>query len=309
MDKERILIIKLGAFGDFILASGLMSAIRSHHANAQITLLTTRPFVDLGRACPFVDEVWVDTRPKIWNVGAWWGLRRRLRAAGFRRVYDLQTSDRTAFYYNLFWPGPKPEWSGIAKGCSHPHTNPARDSLHALASRTEQLREAGIEAIPGPDISWLAADVSRFGLAGDYVLLVPGAAPHRPEKRWPVACFADLGRRLKDRGVRPVLIGTGADRRALDGIAAALPDVLDLGGKTDFAELATLARGAKTVIGNDTGPMHLAAAAGAPTLVLFSGASDPALSAPQGEKVAVLRRDPLSALTVDEVWTQIAEML
>ena len=309
MDKERILVIKLSAFGDFVLATGLMAAIRTHHPAAHIVLLTTKPYAGLGAACPFVDEVWTDPRPKLWNVAGWLSLRRRLREGHFSRVYDLQTSDRTAFYFRLLGPGARPEWSGIAAGCSHPHLNPGRDRMHAFDSRAEQLRDAGIADIPPPDVSWLTADISALGVTGRYALLVPGGAAHRPDKRWPHGHFADIGARLLAQNIRPVLIGTSADRDALDGVLAALPGALDLGGKTDFAELATLARGAVVALGNDTGPMHLIAAAGTPVLVLFSNASDPALSAPRGEAVRILRRDPLGALGPDEVWTQIAEML
>jgi ADP-heptose:LPS heptosyltransferase len=54
-------------------------------------------------------------------------------------------------------------------------------------------------------------------------------------------------------------------------------------------------------VGNDTGPMHLVVAGGASATVLYSAASDPALTAPRGTRVSILRRDDLAALTVEEV--------
>jgi len=84
-----------------------------------------------------------------------------------------------------------------------------------------------------------------------------------------------------------------------------VPEGVNLGGKTSFEEIAVLARMALGAIGNDTGPMHLIAASGAPSLVLFSSESDPDLCAPrpgaQGGKVAVLRKPDLVALSVSEV--------
>ena len=77
-------------------------AIRAHHADARITLLTTAPFVDLAQACGYFDEVWIDGRPSIMQFGDWLALGRKLRAGGFARVYDLQTSDRSATYFRLF---------------------------------------------------------------------------------------------------------------------------------------------------------------------------------------------------------------
>ena len=63
----------------------------------------------------------------------------------------------------------------------------------------------------------------------------------------------------------------------------------------------SLARAAAVAIGNDTGPMHLIATAGCPSIVLFSGDSDPALCAPRGPLVDVLRRPDLATLDVDTV--------
>ena len=83
-------------------------------------------------------------------------------------------------------------------------------------------------------------------------------------------------------------------------IQRATPRARDLTGRTDFASVATLGAKAALAVGNDTGPLHLAAAAGAPTIVLFSKASDPALSAPRG-RVAILRADNLADLPVAQV--------
>src|SRR5690606_19127730 len=79
-----------------------------------------------------------------------------------------------------------------------------------------------------------------------------------------------------------------------------LPGVRDLTGRTDFARIAALGARAALVVGNDTGPLHLAAAAGAPTIVLFSKASDPALAAPRGH-VTVLQAADLAELPVETV--------
>jgi ADP-heptose:LPS heptosyltransferase len=296
--SERILVIKLGALGDVVLALGPMAAIRQHHPGARITALTTPPYEALLSASPYVDEVWTDTRPRFWQITAWRKLRRRLREAGFTRVYDLQTSDRSTFYFHLLGVGP--EWSGIAPGCTHPHDNPERDRMHTVERQAEQLRLAGIAAVPPPDLSWLKADTLRFALKAPYALLAPGGAETRPRKRWPVERFAALASSLAAQGIQPVILGTAPERPLADAIRAACPSARDLVGETNFAEIATLARGARVAVGNDTGPMHLIAAAGCPSVVLFSDDSDPALCAPRG-KVSVLRRPDLADLPLDDV--------
>ncbi|MHA1568253.1 MAG: glycosyltransferase family 9 protein, partial [Alphaproteobacteria bacterium] len=89
-------------------------------------------------------------------------------------------------------------------------------------------------------------------------------------------------------------------------IIAACPAARDLTGRTDFLDIAVLARAAAGAVGNDTGPMHLIAAAGCPALVLFSHESDPALCAPRGPRVVLLRRPDLARLTLDEAWDKLA---
>lgn len=296
----RILVVKLGALGDFVQAMGPAAAIRAHHRDAEITLLTAAPFAALGRAAPYFDRVWVDERPGLARPFALLRLRRRLREGGFDRVYDLQTSDRSSFYFQLMRPGARPEWSGIASGASHPHANPARDRMHTLDRQAEQLRVAGIAAMPSPDLSWAASDLARFALPERILLLAPGGAPHRPAKRWPSENFAALARHAAAVGVTPVVVGGAAERKLGAAIAAAAPAALDLTGRTSFADLVALGERALHAVGNDTGPMHLIVAGGASATVLFSAASDPALTAPRG-RVTVLRRDDLASLRAEEV--------
>ena len=99
----------------------------------------------------------------------------------------------------------------------------------------------------------------------------------------------------------PVLIGTAAEGGVNAMIATFCDAARDLTGETGFADIVVLARGAAGAVGNDTGPMHLIATAGAPSLVLFSQASNPDLCAPRGAAVTVLRRPVLAELAVDEV--------
>ena len=303
---ERILLIKLGALGDFVQAMGPAAAIRSHHPEAEITLLTTAPYRALGEAAPYFDRVWVDERPRFTRPLALWRLRRQLRGARFQRVYDLQTSDRSSFYYHLMGPGRRPEWSGIAHGASHPHANPARDLQHTLDRQAEQLSMAGIAAVPPPDLSWAATDLCGFTLPERMLLLVPGGSAHRPRKRWPIENFVALASRAVAQGLTPVVLGGRGEAPLGAALVAGCPTALDLTGRTSFGDIVALGRRARYAVGNDTGPMHLIAAAGCPLTVLYSSASDPALTAPRGPTVTVLRRPDLAGLGVEEVAATLA---
>jgi len=299
--KPRILVIKLGALGDFVQAMGPAAAIRAHHPDAEITLLTTAPFAELARAAPYFDRVWIDERAGSVDLLALWRLRGQLRGGDFERVYDLQTSARSSWYYHLMGPGARPQWSGIARGASHPHANSERDFMHTLDRQADQLRMAGIASVPPPDLGWAKRDIARFSLSARFVLLVPGGAPHRPEKRWPLENYAALARLIAARGATPVVIGGKEEAVLGAAIMAACPAAVDLTNQTTFFDLVGLGAGALAAIGNDTGPMHLIVAAGSPATVLYSSASDPALTQPRGARVTILRRANLATLRVDEV--------
>jgi len=313
---ERILVIKLSALGDFVLALAAMRRIRQHHAKAHITLLTTPAFEGLAKICPYFNAVDTGGRPE--GFPAWMELRKRLKAANYDRVYDLQTSAHSNRIFQVLRPNPPP-WSGIAFGCSLPHRNPLRNAMHTLERQADQLMYAGIwpdaptapGTAPPPDLSWIwKSRPPERPVAGavkhrPYVLFVPGGSAHRPDKRWPVERYAELARVLYGRGFDVVVVGGPQETALAHEIQRQTPRARDLTGRTDFASIAALGAKAALAVGNDTGPLHLVAAAGAPTVVLFSKASDPALSAPRGQ-VAVLQADDLADLPVVRVIQAVA---
>ena len=218
----------------------------------------------------------LDARPGWWNLPGLWRLARRLR--GFDFVYDLQTSARSSQYFRL---AGRPPWSGIARGASHPHANPGRDAMHTIERQREQLAMAGIAAIAAPDLGWLAAAGRGFDLPRPYALLAPGAAPHRPAKRWPVARFAALAAALAARGLAPVVIGTAAEAPLADAIRATCGAAIDLTGRTTLPDIGDARRRRRRARSATTpGRCTSAAAMGCRCVVLFSADSDPALTAP-----------------------------
>lgn len=311
MEPKTVLVIKLSALGDFVLALAAMARIRQAHPAARITLLTTPAFEGLARTCPYVDVIDSGGRPE--GFKAWMALRKRLRAQRFDRVYDLQTSAHSNRIFQLLRPRP-PAWSGIAWGCSLPHRNRGRDALHTLERQADQLKEAGAwpdaptapGSAPAPNVSWLWSGVAMpdpAAAARPLALLVPGGSAHRLDKRWPAARFGEIAQRLNAAGCDVVVIGGPQESDLAKTIRATAPRARDLTGRTDLAGLAVWGAKAAIAIGNDTGPMHLIAAAGAPSVVLFSNASDPALAAPRG-RVAVLQTADMTALESDAVWRE-----
>jgi ADP-heptose:LPS heptosyltransferase len=305
---SRILVIKLGALGNVILSLGPFAAIRRHHAGAHITLLTTAPYAAWLSGAPWFDAVWIDERSAWWDMPGWLHLRRRLIDGQFERAYDLQTSSRSSRYFQLLPRSRRPDWSGIAPGCAFPDRDPQRDLLHDIDRQFGQLRQAGITEREPANLSWSRGDISQFALPGRFALLAPGSAPHRLVKRWPISQYSALATMLAARGVTPVIIGTAPEQPLARAISEVVLGTVDLTGRTDFAQLVSLARTAQVAIGNDTGPMHLIATVGCPSVVLFSRDSDPALCAPRGRCVSVLRRPDLSQLDACTVMQAVDNM-
>ena len=94
-----------------------------------------------------------------------------------------------------------------------------------------------------------------------------------------------------------VIVGTVADRDAGDAVLKDAPNCIDLIGQTDLAQLASLFAGCGGVIGNDTGPVFLAARSGTATLMVMGRDTNPQMSAPVGARAGWIRQDAISAVT------------
>ncbi len=291
---KRILVIRLGALGDFAQSFPAFAAIRLHHAADHVTLLTTPPFASLALESPWFDQVRVDTRPAWFDLPTLLRLRRQLR--GFDFVYDLQTSRRSARYFTL---AGRPPWSGVAPGCSHPQLNPRRGDLHTVPRHRDQLAVAGVTETPEPDVSWLASQGPT--LPPPYAILAPGTSgTHGGAKSWPLPRYAELAVALAARGLTPVVVGTESDHAAAAAIKHAAPATIDMTGRTTLQELAGLAFRAAVAIGGDTGPIHLAGVMGCPVVALFSPFSHPVTAKPLGPSV-VVQAETLADLPVARV--------
>jgi ADP-heptose:LPS heptosyltransferase len=293
--RPRILVIRLGALGDLVQAFDAFHAIRQRHAAAEIILLTAPAFVPFARAMPWFDTVWADSRGRspMHYLRMGWCLRR----ARLAQVYDLQNKPRTARYRLLL--GAHVPWSRAPAGLAgHNHDR-------YLA----QLAAAGIPPAGPAPLAWLGGGTPLALPPSPFVLLVPGCSPHLPHKRWPPERFAALARDLGGRGIGTVMVGTAADRGPADALRAMVPGLADLVGRTDLLQLADVARQAVACVGNDTGPVFLAAAIGCPTLMLMSRHTDPLRSAPWGPRVAWIKRDELASLEAGEVAAALQGLL
>jgi len=320
---KRVLVIKLSSLGDFVLALGAARIVRETHPSARITLLTTPPYKAFAEKCPYFDIIETDGRPD--GIRTTRELISRIRKAKYDIVYDFQTSGRTANYFKaLNLPGRKPPlWSGHAEGCAFPHANPDRAHMHTIDRLAEQLSDAGIgpdggytrETAPMPQLDWIPPALSHrpslqpayFNLHGDYALIIPGASEHRAAKRWPAEHFGTLAKMIASAGMTPVVLGTKTESPIAQAMQRIEPKLLNLVTRTDVFQIATLAASARFVVGNDTGPMHIATLAGAPGVALFATSeSSPEQAAPRGPKHVIVVHDAvLSSVSPQDVWQAV----
>jgi len=304
----RILVIKLGALGDIMQAEGAMHDIRLHHQNDEITVMTTPAYKRLMERCPWVDRIFIDKRESRFRLDHMLDLRRRLRRERFDRVYDLQQVGRTNFYFRFFLRDTP--WMGGAQGCSWYCRRPA--DCCAADHFAESLAQVGVEVrhCVHCDVSWMADDVepiiARTGLDHPYVVLIPGGSAGHPEKRWPY--YSELAVMLIHSGWQ-VVTAPGPDEMELSRLIGGTMLLNDDGSFLDMFKLAGILRKASFVVGNDTGPTHIAVHLQVPGLALFSRHIPAAFSGIQHGRFNWIEKPDLHDLSVSEVMQHLIPLL
>jgi len=304
MNADRILVIKLGAFGDIVMAEGVYRDLRAAHPDAVITVLTRPAFARLFRRCPAFDRVLTEPRASRFRpdrVLAFWAA---LRREGFGRVYDLQNNRRTAVLRHLVLRSAI--WSTLPvlpPDQRSPETKP-----RMMVRFAAQLAAAGVPVLHthDPDPAWMVDDagdaLAAAGIGGPYVVLIPGSSANLRHKRWPA--YADLAAALAARGVAAVTV-PGPDEIDLCR-ALPVPALLEADGRPlDWFRLAGVLARAALVVGNDTGPTHLGVHLGRPAVALFGSHVSPERTGLLRPWVAVLRRPSIADIALADVLAAI----
>ena len=281
----RILVIKHGALGDMVQGFDSFAGLRAGRPEARITLLTSPPFSDLMRMTPWFDEVVEDRRRPVFDVPQMLRIRSLLHQE-WEMIVDLQCSRRTSRYHRFLTPSAT-RWLGTSSSASDPY--PDFTGVNNVERMKVAAKMAGGVGSVTAQLDWLGS--AKASISKQAVVLVPGCSPAKPSKRWPAAHFAAVARELMASGWDVAIVGTAADRDAANLVIAEAPGCTDMVGKTDLASLTTLFASAHAVIGNDTGPVFLAAKTGVPTLMVMGQDTDPDMSAPTGAKAGWVRQD------------------
>lgn len=297
---EKILVIKHGALGDLIQSDGVLRDIREHFADADITLLTSPVYADLMQRCPHIDNILTDPRAPWWHWFQQRPLMKQLKQTGFNRVIDLQNSDRTRLYRHSLFAGTA--WTGRMIGA---------EAESGLQGQLELLKQAGIaiQHALNPDLSWLADDISHLInnelQQQGYVALIHGCSAAHPEKRWPH--YPQLADALIAYGFEVINL-IGPDELDLADDLPGFTPVLSH-GLLSWPELAGLLKQASFVIGNDTGPSHLASCLGSAGLALFGSHTSVTRAAIRRGRFQALKVNQLDQLSVETVLAAVLPKL
>jgi heptosyltransferase-1 len=341
---RRILLVRLSAIGDIIMATPLIQAFRRTYPDARLTWLVQPEARDVLAANPALDEVMVWPRAewsRLWRerryltlTRAFAGFVRELRARRFDLAVDIQGLMKSALWVRL---SGAPQRIGLdsREGSDRLMTAVVRapgGSKHIGAeyrhlARTLELDSGAFDmdiALSPEDEAFAARFRSEHGLEARYAVLCPFTT--RPQKHWVEDRWPALAVRLhRELGLDCVLLGGPRDAEAGARIAgAAAGRIASAAGATSLRQAAALIRDAALLVGVDTGLTHAGIAFGVPTLALF-GSTCPYLHTGR-DNARVLyhkldcspcKRNPtcggaytcMRALTVDEIVANAGQLL
>lgn len=317
----NVLIYRTGRLGDFIVAVPAMSLIRQAYPQARITLLTctstnqrfaqkTWTYADPNKPLPWLDFVMpglIDEAMTFGSLRDWaglWRIRRELRRRRFDVAFFLPFSEepfinrfKKWIFLHVLGTGAPVYGLRTDDGALFPalrRTHHEDASLHAArqapAVRDIVSRENVVLRTSPAAEDWAAEQWRSRGWTERPVIAVfPGGT--YAHKRWGPENFAAVcGRLAEDPAFSFVLIGSAAERPLTTPIAETLRGRhWNACGEVDLMQLAALLRRCVLFIGNDSGPVHLAARLGVPTVVLMSAVHAPGLWEPRGAEFRVVR--------------------
>ncbi len=333
---KKILIIKIGAVGDCVLATPSLRAIRQKNPKAFIALLIGREGSQALKGCPYINEMIVyDRKSKDKGWRRFFKLANEVKGYGFEEVIDLQNNLRS---HLLAYLSSAPKRFGYKKGrlwfLLNKRIGDVKFPIPPVEHQFRVLGMLGIEKAASDLELWPTSDDENYIkelLEGEWVgegqILVginPSASLRWVTKRWPLENFAQICDALTQEKIRTILIGSKNDAELgaeLSSLTKSKP--VNLIGKTSLSESAALMKRLACLITSDSAPMHIAAAMNAPFIALF-GPTEPLRHLPPAEDCIVITKNLKCApcykpacsdircmreITVEEVLKAVKDMI
>ena len=308
----KILVIKPRSLGDVVHALPFLNAVRESFPKAEIDWVISKSFKGLLEDNPLIDNLivlnkdsWKSIRRLPKTLAEIARLKRHLKKKKYDFVVDLQGLLRTGLIAFSTPATQKIGFTDSREGSTifYDKKVPADKSLHAVEKCLEAAKAIGAKPQKAKFPLYVSKDAKEkvrelLGDTKQYIVIVPSARWN--SKIWPAEKFSAL---IKKTSLPCVIAGTKGDRKISEKIIASVNKgggkkklneniIIDLCGKTNLKELIALLAGAKAVVSNDSGPMHIAAALNKPVIAIF-GPTDPKWVGPYGwqtnKKLTVIR--------------------
>jgi heptosyltransferase-2 len=305
---KRLVILSPNWLGDAVMALPAIADVRRGAPDLSLTIAARPAIAPLFRLVPDVDEtIELSAPPRLGDVLAWRSLGQELAGKGFDTALLLPNSMHAAVLASR--AGIPERWgyrTGF-RGRLLTRAIPRSPGQHQVSFYQQLVAALGFptqSAAPSVRVPQDAREmVARLLLADSrdervpLVALAPGAA-YGSAKRWPPQYFGELAAALAVDGVSCVMVGSAADAEtasevarafagAVERVAGAVPRLHNLVGRTDLSTLAGVLTLCRTLVTNDSGAMHLAAAVGISVTALF-GPTDDRATHPLGDEHTVL---------------------
>ncbi len=331
----RILVIKLRYVGDVLLATPVLSRLREGFPGAHIAMLVNPGTDGVVWGHPAVDDVLVVERG---NPARQWRFMRELRARRYDHVVDLTDSDRSAVLARLSGAPVRIGYNSENRWRGYLYTRIVeadRFGMHQVRYHLKVTEALGLTGPPPPPVLVVSPEARS---TAERLLKEAGCESSRPLvclhpgarwwfKSWPAERFAALADRVQaDTSAQALFLGGGQEQDAAARIAGAMKTPFrSLVGRTGLQELGAVLARAALHVGNDNGPMHMAAALRVPVIGLF-GPSDPAVWGPWGDGHRTFykgldcracfhpdcfrgEQNCMRLITLEEVWEAVRKML
>lgn len=289
-DIRKILLVRLDNIGDVVMLTPLIRELKTRvFPRARIDVLLQPGAAAILQGNPHVSRLlpfpafWFARRPRLSDLRTAWNMLRRLRSEHYDLALEPRGDIRNILL--LFLAGiPRraaPNRSGGERMLTHvvPHV-PGSHWIRQNLGMAEFFKP-GPPADPYPEI-FPGAEGRQEALAvlrelrkrsRPLVAVFPGS--RSPGKEWGEEKYSDLCRRIAtELNALPVLLGTAREEEVCRRIRAAAPTAVNYAGKLSLAGLIGFLEHCDAVVGNDSGPAHIAAALGRPVVALF-GPIDP----------------------------------
>ena len=298
INASRILIIGPAWVGDMVMAQSLYLTLKQHHPDCQIDVVAPAWSVPLLARMPQVRRgIELPVGHKQLGLAARWKLGRSLRNEHYDLAIVLPRSYKAAL---VPWFAGVPQRRGYRGEMRYGVLNEIRSLNKSVLTQTVQRFVAlGVMGdvtqpaeIPAPALTIDPANQQRMltslGLHTDnpIIAVMPGAE-YGPAKQWPAADYRELARRCVEQHHQVWIFGSAREHALGNEIAQGLLNVVNLCGRTSLVDAVDLLALAQVAVTNDSGLMHVAAAANVPVVALY-GSSTPAYTPPLSSSARVI---------------------